>query len=214
MIQQTKRKDRVFLKDQGCLLRKTPSGEHYTLLVFFLREYGLQMTLCRKRSKASATVNEPDLFESGEVDIEKKGDSKPGFLKEFIPHNRYPGIARKYHVLEDACRLARYYEKNLVHMEFYDSAWELLHTALESFSEKRQSGVILLKSLFVFAKLEGYPVRDNWLRQLSPQTRKQIANLIQAPVDTLDVDTSQVSAWMKSLEQFLTHHTDILVPDQ
>lgn len=203
----------MFLKDQGCLLRKTPSGEHYTLLVFFLREAGLQMTLCRMRSKASATVNEPDLFESGEVDIEKKGDSKPGFLKEFIPHNRYPGIARRYTVLEDACRLARYYEKNLVHMEFYDSAWELLHTALQSFSEKQQSRVILLKSLFVFAKLEGYPVRDSWLRQLSMHSRNEVTALMQAPVDTIDVENSQVGAWIKSLEEFFTQHTDILVPD-
>ena len=203
----------MFLKDQGCLLRKSPSGEHYNLLVFFLRENGLQMILTRRRTKTSIAVNDPDLFESGEVNIEKKGDNKPGFLKEFIPQSRYPGIAKKYRSLEAASRLTRFYEKNLVHMEFYDAAWELLHTALESFSQKEQSGVILLKSLFVFAKLEGYPVKDDWLERFPESTKCKLWQLIRSPVDSVDVDPSNVTNWITALEQYFIQHTDLLVPE-
>ncbi len=171
------------------------------------------MVLSRRPSKASTFLNDPDLFESGELNIEKKGENKPAFLKEFVPHSRYQGIARKYKALKAASRLARFYEKNLIHMEFFDAAWELLHTALDSFSSKEQSDTILLKSLYVFARSEGYPVRENWLENLSPQIKSEIASVIQSPVDSINIESAKITAWIRNLEIFFQHHTDLLVPD-
>jgi hypothetical protein len=203
----------VFLKDQGCLLRKELTGENHNLLVFFLKDNGLQMVLSRRPYKTSTLLNDPDLFESGELNIEKKGDNKPAFLKEFVPNSRYQGIARKYKALQAASRLTRFYEKNLIHMEFFDAAWELLHTALDSFSSKEQSDTILLKSLYVFARSEGYPVKENWLEKLSLQNKCEISSIIHSPVDSIDIDPDKITAWIRNLEIFFQQHTDLLVPD-
>ena len=202
----------MFLQDHGCLLRKADSGENHVLLIFFLRQNGLQMVLARKPTKSGIATNLPDLFESGELTLEKKGD-KPAFLKEFSPGTHYKGIARDYSALKTASRLARFYELNLLHLEHFEAAWDLLHTALQSLSEKRQSATVLLKALYVFARSEGYPVKEQWLEKLPREERILVEGLIRQPVDSQHMDTSITTEWIRRLEIFLLQETDLRIPE-
>jgi recombinational DNA repair protein (RecF pathway) len=203
----------VFLNEQGCLLRKAESGESHFLLVFFLRERGLRMTLMRKRSRSTQLAHEPDLFDSGDLVIEQKGESKPAFLKEFTPKLRFTDIARQYTALKAASRLTRFYEKNLFHMEHFETAWELLHTALDSFSKNNQPGITYLKALYVFAKSEGYPVREEWLGNQSPDNRSHINAIMRQPVGSIELESGQVDHWIRNLETYFMQSTDLIVPD-
>lgn len=203
----------MFLNEQGCLLRKAESGESHFLLVFFLRERGLRMTLMRKRSRSTQLAHEPDLFDSGDLVIEQKGESKPAFLKEFTPKLRFTDIARQYTALKAASRLTRFYEKNLFHMEHFETAWELLHTALDSFSKNNQPGITYLKALYVFAKSEGYPVREEWLGNQSPDNRSHINAIMRQPVGSIELESGQVDHWIRNLETYFMQSTDLIVPD-
>lgn len=203
----------VFVNGQGCLLRKAESGESHFLLVFFMRERGLQMALMRKRSRSSALAHDPDLFDSGELVLEQKGESKPAFLKEFTPNLRFTQIARQYKALQAASRLTQFYEKNLFHMEHFEAAWELLHTALGSFSKNRQPAVTYLKALYVFAKLEGYPVREEWLGNQSSDNRSLINTIMRQPVDAIELEPANVDHWIGKLEAYFMQSTDLIVPD-
>jgi recombinational DNA repair protein (RecF pathway) len=203
----------VFLNEQGCLLRKAESGESHFLLVFFMRERGLQMTLMRKRTRSSPLAHEPDLFDSGDLVIEQKGENKPAFLKEFTPNLRFTEIARQYTALKAASQLTRFYEKNLFHMEHFEAAWELLHTALDSFSRNNHPGVTYLKALYVFAKSEGYPVKEEWLGSQSSGNRSLINAIMRQPVGSIELESDKVDHWIRNLETYFMQSTDLIVPD-
>lgn len=200
----------MHLSDQGCLLRKADSGENHFHLVFFLKASGLKSVLCRRRIKPDSVVALPDLFESGDLTVEQRGPGKPAFLKEYSPTVRHPGIARNYHALTAAARLCRFYEKNLVHMEHFGSAWELLHTTLDSLAGKPHPEVSLLKSLYLFARTEGYPVNAQWLGRKSPEERQAIISLLQNPVGASGTDPAQAGRWVDDLNRYFQAETDLL----
>ena len=203
----------MYLTEEGCLLRKADSGENHTLLVFFLRESGLRFVLARRRSKPQAGGSLPDLFETGEVYLEQKDTAKPAFLREYTPASRFPGIARQYKAFTSAAILTRFYEKNLVHMEHFEAAWDLLQRALESFSGHRQPEVTLFKALSLFAKLEGYPVRAQWLQMKSRETREQLLAVLQAPVGEVKVESLPMEETITDLLRYFARETDLLPPE-
>ena len=204
----------MHLTDQGCLLRKADSGENHYHLVFFLKENGLKSVLCRRRNKPGSGTAIPDLFESGELTLEQRGPGKPAFLKEFSPLGRFSGIARNYRALTTAAQLCGFYEKNLIHMEHFGSAWALLHSALESLAEKPHPEVTLLKSLYLVARAEGYPVNAHWLGRKGATERQAITALLQNPVGEHDTDPRETSRWIDDLNRFFQAETDLLPANQ
>jgi hypothetical protein len=203
----------VFLTDEGCLLRKADSGENHTLMVFFLRENGLKYTLCRRRAGPDTSIHIPDLFETGEATMEQKDTSRPSFLKEFTPHQHFPEIARHYKTFKAASLLAQFYEKNLYHMEHFSAAWDLLQTALGSFAAKHQPEATQLKALFVFARLEGYPVQAQWLGSKKPAERASLSALLSKPVGVEAIDHVKAGEWIQDLNRFFQRETDLLPAD-
>lgn len=203
----------MYLTEEGCLLRKTDSGENHTLLVFFLRESGLRYVLARRRSKQPAGNALPDLFETGEVYLQQKDTAKPAFLMEYTPLSRFPGIARQYTAFTAAAQLTRFYEKNLIHMEHFNGAWDLLQKALESFAAHPQPQVTLFKALYLFAKLEGYPVNAQWLQRKQPALRKALQGVLQQPVNEVSMDPKPLQESLSDLFNYFQRETDLLPPD-
>ncbi|MEX0326314.1 MAG: hypothetical protein AB3N33_09530 [Puniceicoccaceae bacterium] len=202
----------MFLTEEGCLLRKTDSGENHTLLVFFLRESGLRYVLARRRSKQPAGNALPDLFETGEVYLQQKDAAKPAFLREYTPLSRFPGIARQYTAFAAAAQLTRFYEKNLIHMEHFNGSWDLLQKALESFAAQPQPHVTLFKALYLFAKLEGYPVNAQWLQQKEPALRKALQGVLQQPVNEVSMEPKLLQESLTDLFNYFQRETDLLPP--
>lgn len=203
----------MFITDHSSLLRKSDSSENHLLLVFFLKEHGLKSVLARKRSKAASGQNIPDLFETGELVLEQKDPSKPAFLKDFTSGTQFPEIARRYQRLKNASSLTRFYERNLIHMEHFSSAWELLQATLAAFAEKDPPELVLFKSLFLFARMEGYPVSQHWLDQLGKDDRIGIQKCLRQPVENCTESTAQLNLWLQSLYQYFQQDTDLLPPD-
>ncbi|MEX0331688.1 MAG: hypothetical protein AB3N64_09725 [Puniceicoccaceae bacterium] len=202
----------MYLTEEGCLLRKADSGESHTLLVFFLRESGLRYVLARRRAKPQAGSALPDLFETGEVYLQQKDDSKPAFLMEYTPLSRFPGIARQYQAFASAAQLTRFYEKNLIHMEHFNGAWELLLKSLESFAVQRQPQVTLFKALYLFAKLEGYPVKAQWLQRKRPHLQDPLLKVLQQPVNEATIEPKLLEDCINDLFKYFQQETDLLPP--
>jgi recombinational DNA repair protein (RecF pathway) len=203
----------VFLTDEGCLLRKADSGEHHCLLVFFLKENGLKFALTRNRSKSDSSSTLPDLFEAGDVCLQQKDAAKPAFLREFNPNRRFPTIARHYKTFRAASSLARFYERNLIHMEHFEDAWALLSKALLSFAMKHEPETTLFKTLFIFARMEGYPVQAQWLEGQKPTTRKELTAALQMPVGEARTDPVTLTDAIGDLNRFFAEATDLLPID-
>lgn len=203
----------MYIHDQACLLRKSDSSENHLLLVFFLKENGLKSVLVRKRSKAAAGQAVPDLFEIGELVLEQKDASRPAFLKDFTSDRQFPQIASKYPRLKNASSLARFYERNLIHMEHFDQAWNLLNESLAAFSEKDPAELVLFKTLFIFARMEGYAVSQQWLNQMPAEDRTGIQSALRQPVEECPHTAAQLNLWLQSMYQFFQQETDLLAPD-
>ena len=200
----------MFITDQGFLLRKADSSERYTLLIFFLKGHGLQAALTHKRSKPDPHLNIPDLFECGEVVLQKRGDTKPAFLKEFSTEKQFPQIALHYPCLVAACQLARFYEQNLLHMESYADAWDLFSNAIASLAMHKRPSASLFKALYVFARTEGYPVRAQWLDALPIKQKNMVMTVIQSPIQEIEIDSKEIEAQIINLSRFLKYETDII----
>jgi recombinational DNA repair protein (RecF pathway) len=202
----------VFISDQGCVLRKDASGENNLLLVFFLREQGLKYVLARKRGKSSGGPQVPDLFESGDVIIEQKDPARPAFLRDYSPGTLHEGIGRSYRHLEAASSLVRFFEKNLLHMEHYPEAWDLLHSALGALAAKPLPEATLLKTYFLFARSEGYPVVAHWLESMPAGEQGALSAILRKPVEEITATPAELGAWVHNLSLFFKRETDLLPP--
>ena len=183
------------------------------LLVFFLQGSGIRQVLARRSARSVSDASIPDLFETGEVVLQQRGESKPTYLSEFQSRERFPGIARNYATLRAASQFSRFIERNLLHMETFGDAWELMMTALASFSSKPCPEGTLLKAMYVFARSEGYPVSAQWLRQLPETSRQKIQVVLQNPVDQCSEEASQLKEWCLDLGIYFQKSTDLLPPD-
>jgi hypothetical protein len=201
----------MFVRDQACLLRREPSGERHVLMVCFLRGHGLQYVLARaSRSQPGA---QPDLFSTGEILYQRKDADGPAFLREFSTAWEYRQIGAAYGRLQAAARLARFYERNLVHMETFGEAWRLLHAALAALAGKPHPEATLFKTWFLFARNEGYPVVAHWLRHKPPAEQAEITAVLRRPVEEAGADSHGLSRWNRDILDFFTRETDLLPPD-
>lgn len=199
----------MFISDQGCLLRKSSSGENHLLLVFFLRHHGLKSVLSRiSRSPARASP-QPDLFHSGRALIEQRDDGKPAFLKDFQPEHLHRGIGNAYRALACASSLSRFYENNLLHLESFQETWSLLHQALAAFARKPLPEASLLKAFFLFARSEGYPVTAQWLNAKPPEQRRALTSILRQPPGEVGATSDEVGSWIRDLERYLRDQTDL-----
>ena len=186
-----------------------PSGENHVLMVFFLAESGLKYCLAQKTSTPAKGSGLPDLFQYGEVVLEQKDSSRPAFLKDFSLRVDSKEIGRSYRVLKAASSLARFFENNLLHLEHFPEAWNLLQVALDALSTKDRPDVTLFKTFFAFGRSEGYPVIAHWLRQKPRSDQAAITHLLQTPVENVDLPEPEVSAWLRDLNGFFTRETDL-----
>lgn len=200
----------MLTSDKACLLRRTESGEKNLLLVFFLRENGLSYVLARRSRRKESAPPLPDLFTVGDLLLERKQASEgPGFLKEFSPQAEFKGIGRDYKALRAASDLARFYEQNLLHMEQFPQAWSLLLDSLDALSRKGRPDVTILKSYFLFARSEGYPVLAGWIRTKPPEEERALAQTLRNPVESATASEEQVSRWLRDLNSFFLRETDL-----
>jgi hypothetical protein len=92
---------------------------------------------------------------------------------------------------------------------------ELTAQAFDAFAEGKAPEVVLVKSLYLLLKDEGYPVRESWWPMLRPDLRGRAKDLLQQPAPLqIDGDTREAC---ERIEQHLTHwmrhQTDLIIPD-
>lgn len=203
----------MFISDSGCLLRKVESGENHLLLALFLQEQGLLYALGRRSSKTSPGAAIPDLFSTGHFVLRRKTSDRPAFLQEFILDRDFRGIGQNYPCLMAASSLAAFYEKNLLHLEHYAAAWDLLLKALASLCvQPAFPESTLLKTYFSFARAEGYPVIAQWLNQKPKGERQAIASVLKTPTGEQRLPATELLRWIEDLLQYLARETDLLPP--
>lgn len=195
------------------LLRRGVSGEHHWLLVCFFANEGLQYVMMRRPGARRPAFPVPDLFEIGEYSYQRKGEVPPSFLREYQSLQTFPEIARSLTALHCASSLCRFYERNLVHMEFFSEAWNTLVNGLQALAWRPQPLATYLKCLYRFARAEGYPVRQQWLGEWSQPQRAELEQVLHLPLDQCRCDEARLQSFLLSFNAWLARETAILPAD-
>jgi len=196
------------LSTEGLVLHKDPSGEHYWRYTLFSKEYGKLLSL-QRATKKSNTHTTPDLFDLGEFEIEVPGQGSATFIREFKLHHRFSNIGKSYHRLQCASRFAHTVSQNLQHAEHFDKIYSLCCKTFKALEDAPHPDATLIKSFYIFAKDEGYPIKEDWYTHLPPFLQHDATMIIKTPLVDLQLSPAEINNVLENLCIWLQSHTDI-----
>jgi recombinational DNA repair protein (RecF pathway) len=201
------------LQTDAFVLLKQPPGDTFQTFTIFAPEHGVLTLLHRVPKKAAAGNAMLDLFDEAAFLLETSNQGRTYFAKEIRLVTRHAGIGRSYDALRLASALASLIARNPVDEESRTSIANLLRTAFTAFETDDRPDIVYLKSLYRFARDEGYPVKEHWFPTLPSADRTAVANLLNRPLAEQDIAPELVARYQRRLEEYLRGHTDLLVGD-
>jgi recombinational DNA repair protein (RecF pathway) len=196
---------------QGIVLSREESGEGSLRMRVFSSDEGLVLVFKRLASKR-ASSSLPDLFDEVELRLSRprSGTDSVSFVSEWRPLHRRPELARGQLRLERASSLSLLYQRNGAHLAEPAPAAELLANALDSLVEGYSPDAVYLKALYRFARVEGYPVKEDWWRSLPIEQRHFAAETLNVPLRELVQDECVIAEILESLRLWLNAETELL----
>jgi len=194
---------------EAFVIEKRPPKEAFQTFILFSAEHGNLTALMRVSARARAL---PDLFDEVSANLETSNQGRTWFFREVRIAKRREAIGRSYDALRFASALAAVIGRNPVHEESREGVARLLRTALDAFGEASRPDIVHLKSLYVFARDEGYPVREDWLPSLPGADRDAAEAILGLPLGRHVCDAAAVARLRRSLEGYLASSTEIIIP--
>lgn len=180
--------------DAFVLARRPPTDSFQTFSVFSA-EHGALLILQRLPKKSAtasaATAVALDLFDEVSLLLESSNQGQTWFVKEARLIARHAGLGRSYATLSAASELAKLIARNAVHEEGRVTVAALLRTALAALAAGAPPAVVWLKSLYSFARDEGYPVKQQWLPALPADLRASATHLLHTPLADLETSAAE-----------------------
>ena len=199
------------LQTDAFVLLKRPPAESFQTFTVFSAEHGTLLVLQRMAAKSAPTRVALDLFDEAALIAESSNQGRTWFLKEVRLLNRPSGIGRSYETLRHASAFAALLARNPVPVESRVAVAGLLRTALAAFAAGARPDVVFFKSLYRFARDEGYPLKEHWFPSLPAADRSEVAQLLNRPLDEQTAPGPAVVRLQRQLEDYLRGYTEILL---
>jgi hypothetical protein len=199
------------LTTEAFVIERRPPADAFQTYGLFSPEHGNMIALQRIPKKASSTHVTPDLFDEIAVMMESSNQGRTWFFKEVRIVTRRAAIGKSYDALRFASALAAIIKRNPVHEESRLNVGRLLRTAFDAFGASGRPDVVYLKSIYLFARDEGYPVKQEWLPSLSAADRATANSILGRKVDEQEINADDVVRIRRSLEDYLGESTEIII---
>jgi hypothetical protein len=199
----------VLHADAFVLLKRLPSDSFQALTVFSAEHGVLQVQQRLPRGRANTGVV-LDLFDEVTLILESSNQGRSWFVKEARLVTRHTELGRNYDALRLASSLAALLARNPVHEESRVAAAQLLGSALAAFTGPRPD-IVYFKSLYRFARNEGYPMKEQWVPTLTTADRAEVATLLNRPMAEQIAAPEVVARLQRRMEDYLRGHTEILL---
>lgn len=199
------------LTTDAFVLLKRPPTDTFQSFAVFSAEHGALTILQRISKKSSSTSVALDLFDEASLLLESSNQGRTWFVKEARLVTRHAAIGRSYETLREASALASLIARNPVHEDSRAAVATLLRTALAAFADGARPDFVFFKSLYCFARDEGYPLKQQWFPTLPPADRTAVAALLNRPLAEQSATTAVVARLQRRLEEYLRGHTEILL---
>jgi hypothetical protein len=200
------------LNTEAIVLEKRPAAadgwENYRL---FTPESGLLSALRRQTKKIAAADVALDLFDDAEIGLESANQGRSWFIREARIRMRHADIGRSYEALLAASAFTRLIAHNPVGPESRLAVMTLLREALAAFATRLRPEIVLLKSVYRFARDEGYPVRQEWLASIPEAERPAVLDLLTQPVKVSTASAAEVAVWQRRLDDYLRGEADLVI---
>ncbi len=205
------------LQTDAFVLLKRPPSDAFQGFHVFSGEHGALVVHQRISRKAAATAPVLDLFDEVSLRLESSNQGQTWFVLEARLLTRHPDLGRSYETLRHASALATLVARNPVHEDTRASVAALLRQALAAFAAGARPDVVWFKSLYAFARDEGYPVRQEWLPSLADAARAEAERLLFTPLKDLATPAAKPGSsrenapLIQALELYLRGHTEVLL---
>lgn len=199
------------LTTEAFVLLKRPPTDTFQSFAVFSPEHGALTILQRVSKKTSGTSVALDLFDEVSLLLESSNQGRTWFVKEAQLITRHAAIGRSYETLRDASTLATLIARNPVHEDSRPAVATLLRTALAAFADGARPDLVYFKSLYCFARDEGYPLKQQWFPTLPAADRAEVATLLNRPLAEQVAAIEVVTRLQRRLEEYLRGQTEILL---
>lgn len=199
------------LQTDAFVLLKRPPADSFQTFTVFSAEHGALLILQRVAKKSSASSVPLDLFDEVALLLESSNQGQTWFVKEARFQTRHPGIGRSYEALRFASLFGGLIARNSVHEESRGTVARLLRTAFAAFETAERPDIVFFKSLYLFARDEGYPVKQQWIATLTEADRARATALLNQPLAEQTAATPEVARLQRRLEDYLRGHTEVLL---
>ncbi len=190
---------------------KRPATDAFQGFSAFSPEQGSLFLQQRIPKRSGATTSALDLFDEVALELESPNQGRSWFVKDTQLITRHPGIGSSYDTLRLASGLAALLARNPVHEESRLAVAELLRHAFAAFATATRPDIVYLKSVYRFARDEGYPVKQHWFPTLPAADRSELAAVINQPLAAQTASAVVVARLQRHLEAYLRGHTEILL---
>lgn len=196
----------------GLIIGKRPPTESFQQHAVYTLAEGTVRVHQRIPKKPGASHVPLDLFDEAAFVLEGARDGgATWFVKEVRLLHREPGLGRSYDALATASAIATLVARNNVPEESRESVYTLLKTVFATLASGGRPDVVYLKSLYCFARDEGYPLKQEWYPTLVADDRAAFAAVLNQPVADQTTPADTVDGLRTQLERYLRGHTDVLL---
>jgi hypothetical protein len=199
------------LQTEAFVLLNRPPADTFQSFSLFSAEHGPLLALQRVSKKSPAASVALDLFDEVALMLESSNQGRTWFIKEARLIARQSGIGRSYDALRHASALTALIARNTVHEDSRAAVAELLRSALAAFAGGVRTDIVYFKSLYRFARDEGYPLKQQWFPTLPADDRTAVATLLNQPLVGQTAPSAAVTRLQRRLEEYLRGHTEILL---
>ena len=198
------------LQTDGFVLLKRPAADAYQSYNVFSAAEGSLLVLQRVVKRPTAIDVTLDLFDEVTLGLESSNQGRTWFIKEARLITRHANLGRSYETLRFASNLAGLVARNQVDADSREAVAHLLRVAFSALAAGSRPELVYFKSLYVFARDEGYPLKQQWFPTLSPADQTTVATLLNRPLAEQGATPEEVARLQNRLEQYLSGHTDII----
>ncbi|HTQ31287.1 MAG TPA: hypothetical protein VMI53_08760 [Opitutaceae bacterium] len=199
------------LQTEAFVLLKQPPADSFQTFTVFSAGHGVLPVLQRMPKKNAAGAGALDLFDEVALLLESSNQGRTWFVREPRLLVRHEGIGRNYDSLRFASALALLVARNPVADESRPAVAALLRAAFAAFAAAARPDAVYFKSLYRFARDEGYPVKQDWLARLPSRQRAAAGEVLNQPVAEQTSAPAALGLLIGRLEAYLGAHTEILL---
>jgi hypothetical protein len=203
----------VTLATEAILLTRKDSGEHGALLTFLSPSHGLLRAFNRSSARSRQPV--PDLFDEASLRLEKPktGGGDLWFVHEYLVQRRRGGLGANYHCLLYACRYGLLLAQHIFDAEEAPLWTEQLRQTLDAWEKRQRPEATYFKAIYLFARLQGIPVKEEWLASRSQQHREMARAVLRQPLPEQTTPMPAILRLIADFEHYLENQHDVRISD-